>query len=348
MDLTTFGLVGGVLTLLTMSTGIGQLLKKQSDTGLNPVVIEQFNLRVRAWWVLCGFLAAAFWAGQTATVFLFGLLSFWALREFITLTPTRMADHRALFWVFFLFTPFQYVLIGVNRYQLYSVLIPVYAFLFIPARIAFAGDYKRYLERCAKIQAGLMICVYCLSYAPAILYLDIPNQSQTTKAAAAPRPVPEKPANEDQPDGDDRDKYPNARLLFFFLLVVALGDAFQYISEKLIGKHVIAPAISPNRTWEGFLGGVGCATLFGTAMWWATPFHPLVAALMSLTITMMGFAGGMTMSAIKRDRGVKDYGTLVEGHGGVLDRIDSTCFAAPVFFHVTRFLVHLGLAFPAP
>ncbi|HQU43525.1 MAG: phosphatidate cytidylyltransferase [Planctomycetia bacterium 21-64-5] len=313
MDLTTFGLVGGVLTLLTMATGIGQLLKRQSDTGLNPVVIDQFNLRIQAWWVLCAVLAAAFLLGQTATVVLFGLLSFWALREFITLTPTRMADHRALFWVFFLFTPLQYVLIGMNRYELFSVLIPVYGFLFIPVRIAFAGDYKRYLERCAKIQAGLMICVYCLSYAPAILYLDIRPQLNDVQAS-------------------------NARLLFFFLLVVALGDAFQYLTEKLIGQHVIAPAISPNRTWEGFLGGVGCATLFGAAMWWATPFHPLEAALMSLIITTMGFAGGLTMSAIKRDRGVKDYGTLIEGHGGVLDRIDSTCFAAPIFYHVTRYL----------
>ncbi|MEX0714143.1 MAG: phosphatidate cytidylyltransferase [Pirellulales bacterium] len=312
MDLTTFGLVGAVLALLGAITGVGQLLKRQTDIGLNPAVIEQFNLRVRAWWLLCAVLAVAFLAGREATVLLFGLLSFWALREFITLTPTRMADHRALFWVFFLFTPLQYLLVGADIYELYSVVIPVYAFLFIPARIAFAGDYKRYLERCAKIQAGLMICVYCLSYAPALLYLDIarhvPSYTQ------------------------------NARLLFFFLLVVTLGDAFQYVSEKLFGKHVIAPAISPNRTWEGYLGGVGCATLFGTVMWWATPFSPLEAAGMSVVITTMGFAGGMTMSAIKRDRGVKDYGTLVEGHGGVLDRIDSTCFAAPVFYHFTRLL----------
>jgi len=318
-DLTTFGLVGGVLMLLTAATGIGQLLKRQTDTGLNTSVIEQFNLRIRAWWVLCAVLAAAFLLGRGWTVALFGLLSFWALREFITLTPTRMADHRALFWVFFLFTPLQYILIGFNNYGLYSVLIPVYAFLFIPARIAMAGDYKRYLERCAKIQAGLMICVYCLSHAPAILYLDINRAAN----AAAAGPV---------------DQSSNARLLFFFLLVVTLGDAFQYISEKLLGKHVIAPAISPNRTWEGYLGGVGCATLFGTAMWWATPFEPWEAAIMSVVITTMGFAGGMTMSAIKRDRGVKDYGTLIEGHGGVLDRIDSTCFAAPIFFHFTRFL----------
>lgn len=321
MDLTTFGLVGGVLMLLTAATGIGQLLKRQTDTGLNTAVIEQFNSRIRAWWVLCAVLAAAFLLGRGATVVLFGLLSFWALREFITLTPTRMADHRALFWVFFLFTPLQYILIGLNDYGLYSVLIPVYAFLFIPARIAMAGDYKRYLERCAKIQAGLMICVYCLSHAPAILYLDISRAANATAAPAAAL-----------------DQSANARLLFFFLLVVTLGDAFQYISEKLLGKHVIAPAISPNRTWEGYLGGVGCATLFGTAMWWATPFEPWEAAIMSVVITTMGFAGGMTMSAIKRDRGVKDYGTLIEGHGGVLDRIDSTCFAAPIFFHFTRFL----------
>ena len=312
MDLATFGLVGGVFALLTAATGVGQLLRRQVDMGLNPAAIEQFNLRIRAWWLLCAVLLAAFWLGREATVVLFGLLSFWALREFITLTPTRMADHRALFWVFFLFTPLQYVLIGIDRYPLYSILIPVYGFLFIPARIALAGDYKRYLERCAKIQAGLMICVYCLSYAPAILYLDIaPNL----------------------PNGGQ-----NARLLFFFLLVVTLGDAFRYLSERLIGKHVIAPAISPNRTWEGFLGGAGCATLFGTLMWLATPFNPLQAAVMSMLITTMGFAGSMTMSAIKRDRGVKDYCTLIEGHGGVLDRIDSTCFAAPIFFHVTRYL----------
>jgi phosphatidate cytidylyltransferase len=231
----------------------------------------------------------------------------------------------------------QYVLIGLNNYALYSVLIPVYAFLFIPARIAMAGDYKRYLERCAKIQTGLMICVYCLSHAPAILYLDISRPATQQQAGGAETGEPTEPAsNADEADSSNESL--NARLLFFFLLVVTLGDAFQYISEKLLGKHVIAPAISPNRTWEGYLGGVGCATLFGTAMWWATPFEPWEAAVMSVVITTMGFAGGMTMSAIKRDRGVKDYGTLIEGHGGVLDRIDSTCFAAPIFFHFTRFL----------
>jgi phosphatidate cytidylyltransferase len=313
-DVKTLTLVGGVLALLFGATTIGQRLKYQPDTGLNPAVVEAFNLRIRAWWLMCTVLAAAFLLGSAsfyATVVLFGLISFWALREFITLTPTRLGDHRTLSWVFFIFTPLQYILVGMGprSYGLFSVLIPVYAFLFIPARVALAGDYKRFLERTAKIQAGLMVCVYCLSYAPALLSLSIPGY-----------------------EGQ------NARLLFFFVLVVQLSDVLQYAWGKLLGEHLIAPAISPSRTWEGFFGGVASATLIGAALWWATPFEPWQAAGMSLVISVMGFAGGMTMSAIKRDRGVKDYGTLVVGHGGVLDRIDSICFAAPVFYHLTRFL----------
>ncbi len=314
-DPRTLFLVGGVLAILSTATMIGQRLKYSSDIGINPALVDAFNLRIRAWWLMCTVLAAAFLLGQAsrvATVIVFFLISFWALREFITLTPTRLGDHRALFWVFIVFTPLQYLIVGlgVERYGLlFTVLIPVYAFLFIPARVAMAGDYKRFLERVAKIQAGLMICVYCLSYAPAILSLKIPGF-----------------------EGQ------NSRLLFFFVLVVQLNDVLQFAWGKLLGRRVIAPAISPSRTWEGFIGGVASTSLIGAALWWATPFEPWQAAGLSAVIAVMGFAGGMTMSAIKRDRGVKDYGTLVVGHGGVLDRIDSICFAAPVFYHLTRYL----------
>ncbi len=155
LDVTTLGLVGTVLGLLGLATGVGQMLKHQSETGLDPAAVEQFNSRIRAWWVLCAVLCAAFFfPGTLAVEILFGLLSFWALREFITLTPTRMADHRALFWVFFGFTPLQYVLVARNEYSLYSIAIPVYGFLFIPARIALAGDFKRYLERLREDSGG--------------------------------------------------------------------------------------------------------------------------------------------------------------------------------------------------
>jgi len=227
-------------------------------------------------------------------------------RFFATVIPWA-----TLFWVFFLFTPLQYVLIwlGNDKYSLYSIMIPVFAFLFIPARVALSGDYKRFLERVAKIQSGLLICVYCLSFAPALLYLPIPGEAERG----------------------------NARLLFFFVTIALFAEAMQFIWSRLYGQHVIAPSINAARTWEGLIGGTVSAALAGIVLYWATPYQDVwQAALMSMIIAVMGFAGAMTMSAIKRDRGVRDYGTLVEGHGGVLDRIDAICFAAPVFYLLTR------------
>jgi len=315
-DWRTICLVGAVLALLGFTTGVVKVLKHRPESGLDAAIIETFQLRVRAWWILFSVLVAAFYIAQWITMVLFGLISFWALREFITLTPTRLGDHRTLFFVFFIFTPLQYVLVGTEQYGLYSVVIPVYGFLFIPVAIALAGDCKRFLERTAKIQCGLLICVYCLSYTPALLTLKLPELSSGN------------------PDVGGK-----VRLLFFFVLMVQLSDALQYIWSQFSSRHVIAPSINPSRTWEGLLGGTASVTLIGAMLWWATPFHGAswwMAGVMSAVISLMGFAGGLTMSAIKRDRGVKDYGTLVEGHGGLLDRIDSICFAAPVFFHFTR------------
>jgi phosphatidate cytidylyltransferase len=304
-----WALAGVVVGLLAVATVLGQVVKRQPHLGLHAAAVDSFNSRVRAWWIICSLLAVAFF-NFGLTVALFGFLCFWALREFITLTPTRLGDHRALFWVFFFFTPLQFVLVWLDNYPLYSILIPVYAFLFIPARVALSGDYKRFLERVAKIQSGLLICVYCLSFAPALLYLEIPG---------------------DEPQGS------NARLLFFFVTMALLSEAVQFIWSRLYGRHVIAPSINAARTWEGLIGGTVTAALVGMLLKWATPFDNIwQAALSSMIIAVMGFAGAMTMSAIKRDRGVRDYGTLVEGHGGVLDRIDAICFAAPVFYHVTR------------
>jgi phosphatidate cytidylyltransferase len=189
-----------------------------------------------------------------------------------------------------------------------TIFIPVYAFLLLPTRMAMTGDTERFLERAAKTQWGLMVCVYCVSYAPALLILDIPGY-----------------------------EHEGQKLLFYLTLVVQISDVLQYVFGKLFGKHKIAPHVSPNKTWEGFVGGIASATLIGAALWWVTPFTPLQSAGFALVITLMGFAGGLVMSAIKRDRGVKDYGALIGGHGGILDRIDSVCFAAPIFFHMTRF-----------
>jgi phosphatidate cytidylyltransferase len=316
-----WALLGVVVGLLAVATAVGQVIRRQPHLGLNAAAVDTFNRRVRAWWIIVSLLAIAFLFPRYFSVGLFGLMSFWALREFITLTPTRRGDHRSLFWVFFLFTPLQFVLVAADNYDLYSILIPVFAFLFIPARVALSGDPKRFLERVAKIQSGLLICVYCLSFAPALLYM---------------------------PGIEATDKSGPARLLFFFVTMALLSEAFQFIWSQLYGRHVIAPTINAARTWEGLVGGSASTALVGMAFTWATPYeNAWQAAFMSMVIAIMGFAGAMTMSAIKRDRGVRDYGTLVEGHGGVLDRIDAICFAAPVFYQVTRMLLEKSLT-PTP
>ena len=301
-------LVAAVLALLVVASVTGWILSRRITTGAGRATVENINARVRAWWVMALLFVIGVATGTIGSILLFSLISFLALREFVTLAPTRPGDHRTLFWCFFVVTPLQYYLIWIQWYGMFSILIPVYVSIFLAIRTASAGDTERFLERTAINQWGIMICVYFVSYVPALLMLRIP-------------------AYEGQ----------NAKLMFFLVLVVELSDILQYVWGKSIGKRPVAPSISPNKTWEGFVGGIVCATAIGTAVWWATPFSLGEAALMALVITIMGFAGGLIMSAIKRDRGVKDYGVLIEGHGGVLDRIDSLCFAAPVFFHLTRY-----------
>ena len=306
-------LFAGLLGLLAVASVVGLILARTAKREAARATVANLNARIGAWWVMAAVFALTLLVGSIGSVILFAVVSFLALREFITLTPTRRGDHRTLFWTFFIITPLQYALLAVSWYGMFSILIPVYAFLFIPTRIAVAGDTERFLERAAKIQWGLMICVYCVSHAPALLMLHIPGLAGR-----------------------------NAKLLLFLVIVVQMSDVFQYVWGKLVGRHPIAPHVSPNKTWEGFIGGVATAVLLGTALWWATPFTPLQAAGMSFVICLMGFAGGLVMSAIKRDRGVKDFGSLIQGHGGMLDRIDSMCFAAPVFFHLTRYFFARG------
>jgi len=305
-----WALLGIVLALLAVATFTGRWLKRQTSLELDYRSVNSFNSRVNAWWFFSLVLGIAFFLPKL-TVFLFCLLSFWALREFITLTPTSMGDHRALFWVFFFFTPMQFILVAMDYYDFYSILIPVYAFLFIAARVAISGDFHRFLERVAKVQFGLLVCVYCLSFAPALLFLQCKNM-----------------------DGN----YANARLLFFFVTMVLIAELLQFIFGRLLGKHLIAEAIDGTRTWEGLLGGAGATAILGLLLYWATPFpYWWQAAAMSALIAVMASAGAMTLAAIKRDRGEVTSGTLIEGHAGVLSRIDAICFAAPIFYHVTKY-----------
>lgn len=297
-------LLSGLFGLLAIASVIGFALSRRYQNA----TIANLNARIRAWWVMCTISVIAMLVGPLGSVVLFALMSFYALRECITLMPTRRGDHEALFWCFFIILPVQYLLVGIQWYSVFVIFIPVYAFLFIPARVAIAGDTQHFLERSAKIQWSLMMAVYCVSHAPALLMLQIPGYS-----------------------GE------NIKLVLFMMIVVQISDVLQYVFGKLMGKRPIVPKLSPNKTVEGFVGGILSASLVGAGLWWVTPFNPWQAFLISLLVTLLGFAGGLCMSAIKRDRGVKDFGAMLEGHGGMMDRIDSLCFAAPVFFHVVRY-----------
>jgi phosphatidate cytidylyltransferase len=301
-------LFGSLVVLLSLASLIGAALIRRPADEKKTASRANLVARINAWWVMVGILAVAFLTGSTMTLILFALASFFALREFITLTPSRPGDRLPLSLAFFVIIPAQYLLIGMDRYGMFAIFIPVYAFLLLPSIAALRSDIEDFLSRSAKQQWALMVCVYCLSHAPALLMLDLPGQPGRS-----------------------------ALLLFYLLLVVQMSDVMQYVFGKLFGRTKIAPLVSPSKTVEGFVGGGLAATGIGAAMWWITPFTPLQSAAIAAVIVVMGFLGGLTLSAVKRSLGAKDWGVMIEGHGGMLDRTDSICFAAPVFFHIVRF-----------
>jgi phosphatidate cytidylyltransferase len=296
-----YWLFGGILALLTIASLVGWILQRSAQRRGGSATIENLNARVRAWWVMVAIIAVNFFLGKNAT-------SAFALREFVTLTPTRPGDHLPLVVCFYVLLPVQYWLIADGWYNLFAIFLPVYGFLLLPVLAAASGDTEDFLSRVTKLQWGLMITVYCISYAPALLLLQVPGFAGQ-----------------------------NLLLMIYLLTVVQLSDVLQYVFGKLFGKHKIAPLVSPSKTVEGFIGGGGSAVAIGAALWWVTPFTPLQAAGMSAVIVLAGFLGGLALSAVKRSLGAKDWGSMIEGHGGMLDRLDSVSFAAPVFFHFTAY-----------
>lgn len=323
IDGTGWRLLGGILVLLVVASATTEVLARGRLRGERHAgLVSNLRLRIGAWWVMIGIIALALVAGETATVIGFALLSLLALREFVTISPTTQKDHHALVWMFWVALPLHYLAVWKHWYGFFSIFIPVYAFLFLPARQALMGETKDFLRRASVVQWSLMVSVYALSYAPALLQLPV--------AIYAGRAVAEgSPPGAGGPQG--------ANLLLFLVIVVQGSDVLQYLWGKTTGRHPIAPTVSPNKTWEGFVGGVLSATVLGGLLWWVTPFPWWAAATFAFVACLLGFCGGLVMSAIKRDRGVKDFGALIPGHGGIMDRVDSLVFAAPVFFHLVRF-----------
>ncbi len=388
MDQQAIIFISGILILLVIASLMMHLFNRRFDSGIDASILHTCQTRLRAWWILFGLLICFLLLGTIATTFLFFIISFWAMREYLTLAPTRPADHQVLFWILFLLTPVQFILVGINdewfrnffgisSYQVYSILLPAYAFLILPAWIAASNDSKGFLERVAKIQVGLVICVYSLSFAPALLTTTLPLEQDSPpvievfatdvesrvlapveKALTGGMSVHEngetssqtmlerKALEENASDQTNPPKLRSGRLclLVFFVFIVQMSDIFQYLWSQFFRSGVIAPAIHSHRTWPGVFAGALSTSLLALGLWYFTPFklwwQPVVTGFV---VSLMGFAGSMTMSAIKRDRGVDDYGTLIEGHNGILDRIDSLCFAAPVFFHLVWLFLNLEI-----
>ena len=301
-------LFGGLIITLIIASSIGYGLKFKVGFSTPHAVIDNLNARINAWWVMILIIFAAAALGFYGVIGLFFVISFMALREFLSLLYIRRGDHLALAACFYVILPLQYFLVAIDWFSMFTIFIPVYGFLFLPILSALLGDTAHFLDRSTKVQWALMISVFCISHIPAILTLDI--------------------------EGFEDKKL---LLMIFLILVVQSSDVLQYVWGKLFGKHKIAPKLSPSKTVEGFVGGVVGASVLGGLLYWLTPFNPVQAVLMSLLICLMGFLGGLVMSAMKRSMGVKDWGNMISGHGGMLDRMDSLCFAAPIFFHVVRY-----------
>jgi phosphatidate cytidylyltransferase len=277
--------------------------------------LARANALLRSSWVMVIVFWIGWVSGDLGAIVLFGLVSFFALREFMALSPTRRSDHRSLVLAFFVILPLQYTLVGTRYFDLFTVFIPVYVFLAIPVVSALADDPQRFLERNAKLQWGIMVCIYGMSHVPALLLLDFPNYRNR-----------------------------GAFLVFFLVLVVQTCMVLQTVVARRLQRAPSAPAISSSFNWVSWGIAVGVSSVLGALLAGITPFKPGQAFAMAIVACMAGSLGHLVMKAIKRDRGVPNWGNQgygVTGANGLLDRVDALCFSAPVFFHSVRWYFNL-------
>ncbi|WP_374311066.1 phosphatidate cytidylyltransferase [Dongia sp.] len=295
--------LAAIFVLLLVATAVAWPQRKKK---------HELWLRTRTWWVIIALLGLSIALPSWVPIALFGLISFLAFKEFVTLIPTRRADHRVLLWAY-LSIPLQYYWVSIGWYGMFIIFIPVYIFLALPLRMVLAGETQGFIKAAGTVHWGLMIAVFSLSHAAFLLALP-----------AANNPVA---------GGDG--------LLLYLLLLTEINDVGQYCSGKLLGKHKVVPKVSPNKTVEGLVGGVVITTVIAAlAAPFLTPLAWYEAGGIGFVLALAGFAGDVTISAVKRDLKLKDSGSLLPGHGGILDRVDSLTFTAPLFFHIVYFLYY--------
>ncbi|NQZ57692.1 MAG: phosphatidate cytidylyltransferase [Lentisphaeraceae bacterium] len=272
---------------------------------------EELQLRIHSWWWMIGLLFGALFLGTTASICFFAFLSFMALKEFLSITPTRQVDRKVIFWIY-LAIPLQYYWVSIDWYGMAIIFIPVYIFLFIPIRMVLIGKTDGFIRSAGLLHWAVMLTVFCISHLAYLLVLPVKNESAGALG-----------------------------LILFILFMTQFNDVCQYIWGKTLGKRPIVPKVSPNKTWGGFLGGVLTITLCGAFLGpYLTPLTQMQGLLCGAIISVAGFFGDVVISSVKRDLHIKDTGSLIPGHGGLLDRLDSLIFTAPLFFHFIYYLYY--------
>lgn len=273
---------------------------------------SELRLRIKTWWLIAGVFAVAVLFNRTVSVIIFGFISFLAFKEYLSLIPTRRADHRVLLWAY-LSIPFQYYWVWVGWYGMFIIFIPVYMFLFLPMRMILIGETRGFLRAVGTLHWGLMITVFSLSHMAFILVL----------------PAARNPAGG------------SMGLLIYLVFLTEINDVAQYLWGKGFGRRKVSPKVSPNKTVAGFLGGVATTIVLAAVLApYLTPLSMQASLASGALIGVAGFVGDVTVSALKRDIGVKDSGSILPGHGGILDRLDSLTYTAPLFFHFVHYVYY--------
>jgi phosphatidate cytidylyltransferase len=271
---------------------------------------REVRLRIRTWWLIAVAFVMAISFSRAVSVIALALVSFAAFREFLSLSPPRRADRKMLLWAY-LAIPLQYLWAWAGWYGAFIAFLPVYAMVWLPACLALGGETRGFLRAAAITQWGLACTVFGLSHLAFLLALPQPPHA----------------------------RHDGVSLLFYIVFLTAFNDVAQYLWGRCLGRRPVVPAVSPNKIGEGLLGGIASTTCVAALIGpWLTPLGTLQALVAGLLIGIAGFAGNIVLSAIKRDVGIQDTGTALQGHGGVLDRLDSMMFTAPLFFHYVRCL----------
>mgnify|MGYP001545073234 CR=1 FL=1 len=295
----------GIFSLLITASVIIALLKRfRPGEYCNELV-----LRIKTWWIIAGPFVIVLLLGKGVAITFLALVSYLALKEYISLIPTRRVDRRILFWAYFTI-PIQFWWIYIEWYGMFIIFIPVYMFLYIPLRMVLRGETKGFLKAAGTLHWGIMTTVFSLSHLAYLLVLP----------------------------GDEFNRGYGIGLVLFLVFLTELNDVAQFIWGKLLGKRKVIQSVSPNKSWAGLLGGTVSTIVLSIAIApFLTPFTLVHAAIAGVIIGLGGFLGDITVSAVKRDIGIKDTGCMLPGHGGILDRLDSLTVTAPLFLHFIRY-----------